>query len=327
MTYTKLFPLLLEQKLIEVVPLKPIELPYPRSYKPNNRCDYHGGAIGHATERCWSLKHKVQDLLDNGLLGFEDKEPNVHNNHLPAHGTMAVNAIDHEDKRIASPSGESKEAPKKAVTEEEAQAFLKVIQYSEYEMLDQLHKTPARISLLSLLINSKSHRELLLKTLNDAHVPQDITPTKFGGIINNITTSRHQSYSKEEVPTEGKTHNQPLHIVVKCENYMITRVLIDNRSSLNVMPKTTLDKLYALGAILKNSPIVVRALDGSKRQVMDIQPAYNCLLGRPWIHAAGAVLFIPASKGQILSRLTTDQGYGGERNDGQHAYSHRVCGR
>ncbi|RDX92297.1 hypothetical protein CR513_25586, partial [Mucuna pruriens] len=87
-------------KLIEVVPLMPLELQYPRSYDPNTRCDYHGRAIGHATERCRSLKHKVQDLLDNGLLEFEDKGPNVHRNPLPAHGTMALNAINHEDGKI-----------------------------------------------------------------------------------------------------------------------------------------------------------------------------------------------------------------------------------
>ncbi|RDY02525.1 hypothetical protein CR513_13996, partial [Mucuna pruriens] len=98
MTYTKLFPLLLEQKLIEVVPLKPLEPPYLRNYDPKARCDYHGEAIGHATKRY------------NGLLGFKDKEPNVHNNPFPAHGTMAVNAIDHVDKRITSPSGECREA-------------------------------------------------------------------------------------------------------------------------------------------------------------------------------------------------------------------------
>ncbi|RDX84226.1 hypothetical protein CR513_34757, partial [Mucuna pruriens] len=91
---------------------------------------------------------------------------------------------------------------------------------------------------------------------------------------------------------------------------MIAWVLIDNGSSLNVMPKTTLDKLYSTGSTLKTSSMVVRAFDGSKRevmgeitllgcigsttfnitfQVMDIQPAYSCLLGRPWIHAVGAV--------------------------------------
>ncbi|RDX98230.1 hypothetical protein CR513_18889, partial [Mucuna pruriens] len=49
--------------------LTPIPMPYI-DYDPNARCDYHGGVVGHAIERCWSLKHKVQDLLDGGLLGF-----------------------------------------------------------------------------------------------------------------------------------------------------------------------------------------------------------------------------------------------------------------
>ncbi|RDY14325.1 hypothetical protein CR513_00603, partial [Mucuna pruriens] len=196
------------------------------------------------------------------------------------------------------------------MTEEKAREFLEVIQHSEYKILDQLHETPARISLLSLLINSESHRELLLKIPNKAHVPQNITPAKFEGIINNITASRHLSFSEELVLNEGKNHNQPLYIAVKCGNYMIARVLIDNGSSLNIMPKTTLDKLYSPSAIVRNSPVVVRAFDGSKRevmgeitlpiyigpttfditfQVMDIRPVYSCLLGRPWIHVMGVV--------------------------------------
>ncbi|RDX94173.1 hypothetical protein CR513_23470, partial [Mucuna pruriens] len=87
----------------EVVPLKPLEPSYPKSYVPNARCDYHGRAIGHATKRCWSLKHKVQDLLDDGLLWFEDKGPNVHSNPLPAHRTTTANTISHMDERVASP--------------------------------------------------------------------------------------------------------------------------------------------------------------------------------------------------------------------------------
>jgi len=94
-------------------------------------------------------------------------------------------------------------------------------------------------------------------------------------------------------------------------DHFISRVLIDNGSSLNVMPKTTLNKLPSDGIHLRPSTIVVRAFDGSKRevivevelpvqvrpctfqvvfQVMDISPAYSCLLGRPWIHTAGVVL-------------------------------------
>ncbi|RDX97729.1 hypothetical protein CR513_19482, partial [Mucuna pruriens] len=130
--------------------------------------------------------------------------------------------------------------------------------------LSSLHKTPKRVSLLSLLINSKGHRNLLLKVLNDAHVVQDITPEKFEGIINNITASYHLSFSKDKIPAGSRGHNQPLHIVVKCGNYMIARVLIDNVSSLNVMSKATLDKLYSINSTLKISSLVVKTFDGSK---------------------------------------------------------------
>ncbi|RDX81449.1 hypothetical protein CR513_37867, partial [Mucuna pruriens] len=56
--------------------------------------------------------------------------------------------------------------------------------------------------------------------------------------------------------------------LVKCGNYMIASVLIDNGSSLNVMPKTTLDKLYSPSAILRNSLVAIKAFDDSKREVM-----------------------------------------------------------
>ncbi|RDX73480.1 hypothetical protein CR513_46914, partial [Mucuna pruriens] len=75
MTYTELLPQLLEQKLVEVVPLQPLVPPHPRSYGPNAKCDYHGGAVGHATKRCWSLKHRVQDLLDGGPRAECAKQP------------------------------------------------------------------------------------------------------------------------------------------------------------------------------------------------------------------------------------------------------------
>ncbi|RDY05657.1 hypothetical protein CR513_10477, partial [Mucuna pruriens] len=101
MTYIELLPQLLKQKLMEIIPLKPLEPPYQRSYDPNARCDYHGGAIGHAIERCWSLKHKVQDLLEGGLLGFEDQGLNMQSNPLPAHRNVAINTISHDNNKRA----------------------------------------------------------------------------------------------------------------------------------------------------------------------------------------------------------------------------------
>ena len=108
-------------------------------------------------------------------------------------------------------------------------------------------------------------------------------------------------------------------------NHFISRVLIDNGSSLNVMPKTTLNKLPTKGIHLHPSTMVVRAFDGSWRevvgevelpvqvgpctfqvvfQVMDISSAYSCLLGRPWIHTAGVV---PLTLHQKLKFIIDDK--------------------
>jgi len=131
----------------------------------------------------------------------------------------------------------------KEITDEEASEFLKFIQQSEYKVVDQLNRMPVRISLLELLMHSGTHRKLLMKILSGAHVEQGISLDKFEGIISHISVNDHLVFTDEEIPTEGMGHNKALHISMSCMNYVIARVLIDNGSSLNVMPKSTLDKL------------------------------------------------------------------------------------
>ena len=48
---------------------------------------------------------------------------------------------------------------KKPVTEEDAEEFLKKMKAEDYFVIDQLRKTPAQISLFSLLIHFKEHHE------------------------------------------------------------------------------------------------------------------------------------------------------------------------
>jgi len=220
---------------------------------------------------------------------------------------------------------EPEEKEKKEISDEKDREFLKFIQQSEYKVVDQLNRMPARVSLLELLMPSTSHRKLLMKILSGAHVEQDVSLDKFEGIVSHITTNNYLTFTKDEIPSEGRGHNKALHISVKCINHFISRVLIDNGSSLNVMPKTTLNKLPNDGIHLHPSTMVVRAFDGSKRevigevelpiqvgpctfqvvfQVMDILPAYSCLLGRPWIHTAGVV---PSTLHQKLKFIIDDK--------------------
>jgi len=49
---------------------------------------------------------------------------------------------------------------KRRIFAEKATEFLRIIQQSEFKLIEQLNKTPARISLLGLLMNSEPNRAL-----------------------------------------------------------------------------------------------------------------------------------------------------------------------
>ncbi|XP_052728311.1 uncharacterized protein LOC108320289 [Vigna angularis] len=243
------------------------------------------------------------------------------NNETP----MDANTKEHLKGKGVQVEETSDKADKKEISEEEACEFLKFIQQSEYKVVEQLNRMPARVSLLELLMHSTSHRKLLMKVLSEAHVEHGISLNKFEGIVGNIISNNYLTFTDEEIPTEGRGHNKALHVSVKCLDHVIARVLVDNGSSLNVMPKSTLEKLPCDGMHMKPSSMIVRAFDGSKRvvmgeielpvqigpcvfqitfQVMDILPAYSCLLGRPWIHSAGVV---PSTLHQKLKYIMGDK--------------------
>ncbi|XP_052875918.1 uncharacterized protein LOC128281837 [Gossypium arboreum] len=171
------------------------------------------------------------------------------------------------------------------VMETEANEFLKFLRHSEYSVVEQLHQRPDRISVLALLLNSEVYRKALMKVLNETYVADDIS-------------------------------------VNKLDRVYATGVLVDNGSALYVLPWATLNRLPIDSSHMKTCQNIVRAFDGTKRKVMgrievplqigpntyevdflvmDIRLSYNCLLGRPWIHSAGAV---PSSLHQKLKMVT-----------------------
>ncbi|XP_050919635.1 uncharacterized protein LOC127137195 [Lathyrus oleraceus] len=437
MSYTELYPSLLQNGLVVPRPLGPPPDRLPPWYNPNAHCPFHEGAPGDDLEGCYALKHRVRELVESKILSFKDMGPNVKNNPLPPHGDPAVNAIgdastvvmvakvedvktplaafharlveagminvNHENceecatypkgcqvvrdniqhlmdkgvlqissvvknedvlviepcfnlpepveipyysRRVApenshpspveicmpmpfpyestkvvpwkyeitvvdkvvegssdaevtetvsedvtniagmsrmtrsgriytpefnvTPQGPNKESTVVAPTiepevvqSEDAVEFLKLIKKSDYKVVDQLHQTPSKISILSLLLNSQAHREALLKVLAQAHVTQSITVDQFDGVVANITACNTLSFSGEELPEDGQNHNRALHISVKCKDDALARVLVDTGSSLNVMPKKTLAKLSYQGPAMKPSALVVKAFDGA----------------------------------------------------------------
>jgi hypothetical protein len=188
--------------------------------------------------------------------------------------------------------------------------LLRLIKKSEFNVVEKLLQTPSKISVLSLLMNSEAYREALQKVLEQAYVEHDVMVDQFDHIVANITSCNNLSFCDEELPEEGRTHNLALYISMNCKEDALSNVLVDTGSSLNVLPKLTLSRLSYQGAPMRYSGVIVKAFDGSRKtmigevdlpmkiglsdfhitfHVMDIHPVYSCLLGRPWIHEAGAV--------------------------------------
>ncbi|XP_070002400.1 uncharacterized protein [Nicotiana sylvestris] len=154
------------------------------------------------------------------------------------------------------------------------------------------------------------HRQSLMKILNEAHVPDKISVNHLENIANKIFEVKKVTFSDDELPVEGTEHNRALYLTVKCEDSMVTRVLVDNGSSASICPLSTLNKLKVDNDRIHKNSICVRGFDGGgkdsvgdiileltigpveftmKFQVLDVAVSYNLLLGQPWIYAAKAL--------------------------------------
>ena len=58
-----------------------------------------------------------------------------------------------------------------------------------------------------------------------------------------------------------------MHIIVKCEDTIVARVLIDYGLALNVFPMSTLERLNADTSLILPTTIIIRAFDGTLREV------------------------------------------------------------
>ncbi|XP_077249108.1 uncharacterized protein LOC143888541 [Tasmannia lanceolata] len=185
-------------------------------------------------------------------------------------------------------------------------------------LLRQLKKTQANISIWGLLMNSAKHREVILRELNAAKVSVDITPDQLVGLVAMARVSKTLSFTDEDLTLEGRNHICPLRVTVFCNEKKVPEVLVDNGSALNVCPLSTATALgFEPGDFIPSEQCIL-AYDGTRRdvvgtlatkiqigggmfeiefQVLDIKPSFNLLLGRPWLHKYGVV---PSSLHQKL---------------------------
>ena len=174
-----------------------------------------------------------------------------------------------------------------------------------------MNKSPAHISILALLLSSEVHRGALLKVLKETHVPIGIIDSSFEGIVSLVLATNQVSFFDDELPLEGRDHTLAMHIIVKCEDMIFIKVLIDNGSSLNVYLMATHECLKVDMSLIWPTTTIIRAFDGMHRevqgkielmieiglrffmvnfQVIKVDSPYNMLLGNPWLRTTGVVM-------------------------------------
>ncbi|KAI5408851.1 hypothetical protein KIW84_054614 [Lathyrus oleraceus] len=104
--------------------------------------------------------------------------------------------------------------------------------------------------------------------LDVAYVDHDVTIEQFDSIVANITACNNLSFCDVDLPEEGRDHNLSLHISMNCKDDAMSNVLVDTGSSLNVLPKSTLARLLYQGPPMRQSGVVVKAFDGSRKTVI-----------------------------------------------------------
>ena len=129
-------------------------------------------------------------------------------------------------------------------------------------------------------------------------------------MVSMVLATNQISFTDDKLPPEGREHTLPMHIMVKCEDMIISKVLIDNGSTFNVCLMSTIERLNVDTSLIHPTTMIIRTFNGTllevqgeielsigidpmffmvNFQVIKVDSPYNILLGRPWLHAAGAI--------------------------------------
>ncbi|PKI35369.1 hypothetical protein CRG98_044246 [Punica granatum] len=226
------------------------------SQDQSRRCEYHQGAPGHTTDNCWKLRERIQQMIDDEQLTFNAvKPPNVQSNPLPDHGSSSGHSINMIGICAIGEYETGQEAPAPFVIE-----YVPAETGVGYAGFDA---TPAPF------VIEVPARE----PYQDSKVPWT-----YEGSVGNLerqfgvmgVTRSDRVYENPEAANKGKAPAAALGIALEA-------TLIPQKK----VPKETAPDLIAetVGSIFSNN---ISFSD-------DELPSEGLLLGRPWIHSAGAV--------------------------------------
>ncbi|KAM1448102.1 hypothetical protein ACFXTO_007113 [Malus domestica] len=103
-------------------------------------------------------------------------------------------------------------------------------------------------------------------------------------------------FTDEDLLLGSMPHNRPLFISGYVREHKVNRILVDDGSAINIMPKSTMTTIgikadeLSLSRLLIQVKMTIGELKSSTIfHVIDTRTSYGLLLGRPWIHANGVI--------------------------------------
>ncbi|XP_059639840.1 uncharacterized protein LOC132282250 [Cornus florida] len=171
-------------------------------------------------------------------------------------------------------------------------------------------------------LNKTAESEELLRT----RLCQAQMKRRIGSVhaLHQQSTSAQINFDKTDLLRVQTPHEDPLVVSLMVAECLVRKVLIDPRSSANVIPKVTFDRLEIRPEKLKptGNPLLgfngkwvepigmveltVQAVERVLTEsfvVVEIHPSYNLLMGRGWIHRVQGV---PSTLHQVMRCLGPD---------------------
>ncbi|KAL6322793.1 hypothetical protein AAG906_019062 [Vitis piasezkii] len=287
-------------------------LPTSPGFRTGLHCAYHQRA-GHDTDSCSTLRHAIQDLIDQGLVDLG--RLGVTTDPLPTHDTRAVpsppggvHLIDFAGDEIFM-MGWDGEAPQP------------ISLYEESDFVGYIPSQPPPVSPIYLQhVPPMTPFILFLEEYNGRVAQPPPIDRPFAGIAAREEVQREDDEILCYLLSSSSTHRDAwvralgqigvdtattserlIHLLTidRATCRRVSSVLLDNGSALNVCPLVTAIALGFSPGDFGPSTQTVRAYDGTQRttmgtlttHVLRIQSSFNLLLGHPWIHEVGTIPF------------------------------------
>ncbi|KAF7839558.1 reverse transcriptase [Senna tora] len=257
--------------------------------KSGHFCVFHQSTT-HPTEDCYQLRQIFQRRYKAGEL---EATTNVQNRPLPAHAVLGAGPLridKPKEVEVIQPQEDNDNVvvAKGLAKSTNFRAFFDLLEF------DEDAKAQAALSIVEIAQNIGGScyavESYLRKTVKAHH----------SAII----------FKDTERKAKHSNHNRPLYVEAEVAGLKVRRAMIDGGSSVNIIPYSVLKKTNYPEHLMEKSVTSLGGFNGSavktmgavtlnlkvgpfvtanKFYVIDSQPSYHILLGRPWIHSHDVV--------------------------------------